>query len=134
MSERRDGDPRKPAKPRRVALVSIADRHRSELAAYLRGTGFDVHEYDQLDIVGSFDALVLLIDEGQGGDIVARVRPWMKPSKHQRVVIVTSQPAALRDLVAIHGDRLSVLPAPAFGWELVDALRIPPADGGPRGA
>jgi hypothetical protein len=56
----------------------------------------------------------------------------MKPSKHQRVIIVTSQPAALRDLVALHGDRLSVLPAPAFGWELVDALRLPPTER-PRG-
>src|SRR5262245_17166965 len=133
MSERRDGDPRKPAKGRRVALVSIADRHRTDLAAYLRGVGFDVHEYDQLDIPGSFDALVVLTDDGRGADIVARVRPWMKPNKQQRVVIVTSQPAALRDLVAVHGDRLSVLPAPAFGWELVDALRLPPAEG-PRGA
>ena len=133
MSERRDGDPRKQARGRRVALVSIADHHRTQLAAYLRGVGFDVHEYDQLDIPGSFDALVVLTDDRQGDDIVARVRPWMKPSKHQRVVIVTSQPAALRDLVAVHGDRLSVLPAPAFGWELVDALRFPPADG-PRGA
>lgn len=133
MSGRRDGDPRKPARGRRVGLVSIADRHRTELAAYLRRAGFEVHEYDQLDLPGSFDALVVLADDRWGDDIVARVRLWMKPSKHQRVVIVTSQPAALRDLVALHGGRLSVLPAPAFGWELVDVLRLPPADG-PRGA
>src|ERR1043165_5794165 len=101
MSERRDGDPRKSARGRRIGLVSIADRHRTELAAYLRRAGFDVHEYDQLDIPGSFDAVVVLTDDGSGDDIVARVRLWMKPSKHQRVVIVTSQPAALRDLVAV---------------------------------
>ena len=133
MSERRDSDSRRPASGRRVALVSIADHHRTELAAYLRRSGFDVHEYDQLDIPGSFDALVVLADDAQREDIAARVRPMLKPSKHQRVVIVTSQPAALRDLVAVHGDRLSVLPAPAFGCELVDALRLPPSEG-PRGA
>src|SRR5262249_18282722 len=98
MSERRDSESRKPAGGGRVALVSIADHHRTELAAYLRRSGFDVHEYDQLDIAGSFDALVVLADHVRGGDIAARVRPWMKPSKQERVVIVTSQPAALRGL------------------------------------
>jgi hypothetical protein len=54
-------------------------------------------------------------------------------TKHQRLVVVTSKPTALRDLVASHGDRLQVLPAPAFGWDLVDALRaVPPTR--PRGA
>jgi hypothetical protein len=131
MTGRRDGGDAS-AEPR-VALISVADAHRAELAAYLTGAGFDVHEYDQLDIPRSFDALVVLADEAGGGDIVASVRSWMKPTKHQRVVIVTSQPAALRNLVAAHGDRLFVLAAPVFAWELVDALRSRPIPTG-RGA
>jgi hypothetical protein len=131
MTGRRDeGDA---SAERHVALISVAGAHRTQVAAYLTGAGFDVHEYDQLDIPRSFHALVVLADEAAGGDIVACVRSWMKPTKHQRIVIVTSQPAALRNLVAVHGDRLFVLAAPAFGWELVDALRWRPVPTG-RGA
>jgi hypothetical protein len=118
---------------RRVALVSIADANRTLLAAYLTSAGFEVHELDDLAVPSSFGALVVLGDETFGGDILARVRSWMKLTKLRRVVVVTSKPAALRDLVVTHPERLFVLPAPVFGWELVDALRSPPVPR-PRGA
>jgi hypothetical protein len=46
---------------------------------------------------------------------------------------VVPTPTALKDLVVAHGERLFVLAAPVFGWELVDALRKP-VPTRPRGA
>jgi hypothetical protein len=109
---------------RRVALVSGADDARAALADYLTNAGFEVHPCDDLAAPGAFAALVLIARPGDSGDaITGRVRSWMKQAKHPRVVVVTSRPRALVDLVASHGHRLHVLPAPAFGWDVVDALR-----------
>ncbi len=117
----------------RVALVSVADDNRTAIATYLQSAGFDVHACEELALPRSFGALVLLGDKVAGTDAVTCVRSWMKLTKSQRVVVVTSKPTGLRDLVATHPGRLFVLPAPVFGWELVDALRAaePPR---PRGA
>jgi hypothetical protein len=115
----------------RVALVSIADRNRTALAAYLTSVGFDVHVCDELVVPSLFGALVWLTGATAGAEVVDRVRSWMRLTNTQRVVVVTSKPAALRDVVASYGERLFVLPAPVFGWDVVDALREPPR---PRGA
>lgn len=106
---------------RRVALVSVADESRTTLALYLKSAGFDVHE--SIELVVPFDVLVLLSDEDSSERVVAQVRSWMRLTKTARIVVVTSRPIALRDLVAAHSERLRVLPAPVFGWEIVDALR-----------
>ncbi|HEY5920027.1 MAG TPA: hypothetical protein VIV11_00090 [Kofleriaceae bacterium] len=120
---------------RRIALVSTDARARNILATYLREVGFDVEESSELGVPGSFGAVVLLgRDEGVVETFAARVRSWMKRTSTQRVVIVTSKPAALRELTATHAHRLFVLAAPAFGWDVVDALRAPDPESGPRGA
>jgi hypothetical protein len=117
---------------RRVALVADADEQRTALARYLAGAAFDVHACDELNVAGAFDAVVWLAAD-LAHDLGARVRLWLRTNPPRRVVIVTTRPAALRDLIACHPERLFVLPAPTFGWELVDALRAttPPR---PRGA
>lgn len=109
---------------RRVALVSDASDARTALADYLTNAGFEVHPCDELAAPSAFAALVLIGGPDDASDAISgTVRAWMKQGKTQRVVVVTSKPRALADLVASHGDRLHVLPAPVFGWELVDALR-----------
>ena len=120
---------------RRIALVSTDSRARNILATYLREVGFDVEESSELGVPGAFGAVVLLgRDDSAVATFAARVRSWMKRTSTQRVVVVTSKPAALRELTAAHAERLSVLPAPAFGWDVVDALRPPDPGAGPRGA
>jgi hypothetical protein len=112
------------ATKQRVALVSVAGEARSMLAGYLRNAGFDIHECDELGVPSSFGALVVVSARDSGSDeLLAEVRSWIKLTKTQRVVVVTSKPTAFKELVAVHGERLRVLPAPAFGWDLVDALR-----------
>jgi hypothetical protein len=115
---------------RHVALVSRASETRAALADYLTNAGFEVHACDELAApaspasFASFGALVWLGGHGESSEsIEGAVRSLMKLARTQRVVVVTSRPKALTDLVASHGERLHVLPAPVFGWTLVDALR-----------
>jgi hypothetical protein len=116
---------------RRVALISSTGHPRTELAGYLRNAGFDVHECEEMSLPSAFAALVVI--GGESAEEIADVQSWMKVAKTQRVVVVTPKPTAFKYLLAIHGHRLQVLPAPVFGWDLVDALRAaPPAR--PRGA
>lgn len=117
----------------RIALVSEADPNRAALAGYLQRAGFDVHECDELALPASFGALVAIAARHTGDELVADVRTWIKLTRHQRVVVVTTRPHAFKSLVAAHSERLFVLPAPAFGWELVDALRATEPSR-PRGA
>jgi hypothetical protein len=118
---------------RRVALVSEAGEARAALAAYLESAGFEVHPCDELALPAAFSALVAISATDSTEDLVACVRSWMKLTKSQQIVVVTPKPTLFKQLVAASGDRLHVLPAPAFGWELVDALRSPPPSR-PRGA
>jgi hypothetical protein len=118
----------------RVALVSDPGDTRTALADYLTKVGFDVFQCDELAVPSTFAALILIgRDEEPIESLVGVVRSWMRLGKSLRVVVVTSKPKALARLAASHGRRLRVLPAPAFGWDLVDAVRWEdPA--GPRGA
>jgi hypothetical protein len=109
---------------RRIALVADAGETRSALATYLTDAGFNVYQCEELTMPSGFAALVLVGGRDDSGDsVTAIVRSWMRVAKSQRVVVVTSKPKALTGLVASYSDRLRVLPAPAFGWDLVDALR-----------
>lgn len=109
---------------RRLALVSDAGETRRVLADYLTNAGFDVHPCDELAVPSAFAALVVIGRGDESGEALAvLVRSWMKVAKIQRVVVVTSRPKALAALVASYSERVRVLPAPTFGWDLVDALR-----------
>jgi hypothetical protein len=118
----------------RIALVSEAGDSRTALADYLVSVGFDVHQYDELAMPSAFAALVLVGRREESSDsLVATVRSWIKLTKTQRLVVVTSKPKALAGLLASYSERLRVLPAPAFGWDVVDALRSSPSPA-PTGA
>jgi hypothetical protein len=113
---------------RRVALVADAGETRRGLADYLANAGFEVHPCDELTAPAAFGAFVLIGGHRESIDsLLELVRSWLELDATPRIVVVTSRPRALGELVASHGDRLRVLPAPAFGWELVDAIRA----GGP---
>jgi DNA-binding response OmpR family regulator len=118
----------------RVALVSADDETRTQLAGYLKGAGFDVHACSELAMPSAFQALVVISARNLSGEALVRdIRSWIRSTRNQRVVVVTSKPSALNDLVVAHGERLFVLPAPVFGWDLVDTLRTT-APTKPRGA
>jgi hypothetical protein len=116
----------------RIAVISSDGATRGALAGYLRGAGFDVHECSELELASGFGALVVISQHGAEA-LVAEVRALIKTTKSQRIVVVTARPSALKPLLATHAARLAVLAAPAFGWDVVDALRANHLDG-PRGA
>ena len=106
----------------RVVVVSPAGDPRVQMAAYLASHGFEVHERVAVAPGPGFDAAVFL-DDGTTDTIADCVRAWVDAEHRPRVVVVTSRPAALEPLVARRQGRLFVLPAPAFGWDVVDRLR-----------
>ena len=108
---------------RHLALVSPANAGRDQLARYLADRGFEVFSCDQLAVVTRFAGAVLLDTPGRGDVAIAQVRSWIAARPALRVVVVTSKPAGWRALSLAHGDHLCVLAAPAFGWEIIDALR-----------
>lgn len=118
---------------RRIALISSDIVTRNALAGYLTNAGFEVCECVELNMPTSFGAIVVLGDHSSVEALVADVRSWLRIAKTQRLIVVTAKPSALKELVITHAPRLVVLAAPAFGWDLADALRASSVDG-PRGA
>jgi hypothetical protein len=105
-----------------VALVS--NEPREELVRYLRDVGFDVRAFRAPTAAPREGTLVWLTD----GDIDDRhvadtVRVWLGAKVALRVILVSDRPARLREAANDLRGRVQVLPAPVFGWHLVDCLR-----------
>jgi hypothetical protein len=110
-----------------VALVARADASRTQIGLYLRDAGFEVLECEELAIVSRFIGIVLVDHASGEGAAHAQVRSWLESAAPLRVVVISSKPVRWRTLSLVFGDRLTVLAPPAFGWDIVDALRPPPA-------
>jgi hypothetical protein len=110
-------------KPTVVALVAPADSARAQIAKYLRDRGYDVHECEELSIATRFTGVVLVDRDDDGEAARASVSSWFTSPKPIRVVVISVKPARWRALQLALGDELAVLTVPAFGWEVVDALR-----------
>lgn len=113
-------------RPLAVALVAPATSARQKIAQYLRDRAYDVFECDELAIARRFMAVVLLDTPDGGATAVARVRAWIASTTALYVVVVTAKPTGWATLAQTSGDHLAVLAAPAFAWEIVDALRTAP--------
>lgn len=109
-----------------VALVARAGKSRAQIAKYLRDGGYEVFECDGLSIGSQFVGVVIVDDTGPSEAMRVRVRSWLRLSKSPRVVVISSKPSGWKALSMAHSDDVYVLAAPAFGWEIVDALRATP--------
>ena len=107
-----------------VALVGRADPVRVQLARYLRDSGFDVFECDELALPQRF-ARAVVMDDGESSppSVHKRVQAWISAGTPQRVVVVSPRPAGWSPIARAHPECVWVLAAPAFGWQIVDALR-----------
>jgi hypothetical protein len=110
--------------PSTVALVAPAAPSRTQIAKCLRDGGFEVFACEELSIATRF-LRVVLVDAVGSRRVHGWVRSWLRGTGSPRVVIISSRPAAWKALSMAHGDGVYVLAAPAFGWEIVDALRAP---------
>ena len=109
-----------------VALVARANKSRIQIAKYLRAGGYDVFECEELAIATRFVGVVIVDDES-GESKRGVVRAWLRRTKVPRIVVISSKPSSWKTLSLAHGDHLYVFAAPAFSWEVVDALRATPA-------
>jgi len=115
-------------KPNAVALVSRPDKARVQIAKYLRDGGFEVFECEELSIASRFFGIVVVDDPDPAALTRTHVQAWIKLTRPPRVVVVSSKPASWKALALAHSDHVFVIAAPAFGWDIVDALRAGPAD------
>lgn len=108
--------------PRVVALVS-SEPHE-ELVRYLEGVGFDVRAFRSPLGAPRVGTLVWLTDQNTDDRrAIDTIRVWLGAKAKLRAVIVTDRPVRLRDAANDAHGRVFILPAPVFGWQLVDAMR-----------
>lgn len=105
-----------------VALVS--SQPQDELATYLRDVGFEVRSFRAPMAAPREGTLVWLtepdVDERMAAD---SVRDWLGAKSALRAILVSDRPVRLRTAVDDARGRVQLLPAPIFGWQLVDCLR-----------
>ena len=107
---------------RPVALVSIEPHE--DLVRYLEDVGFVVRAFRSPLGAPREGTLVWLTDrDSDDRSIIDTIRVWLGAKVKLRAIIVTGRPVRLKDATNDARGRVFVLPAPVFGWQLVDALR-----------
>jgi hypothetical protein len=107
-----------------VALVSEEPHH--ELVQYLEDVGFTVGTYRTPLAAPRKGTLVWLTKHGFDDRSAAdAVRTWLGDKSDLRAILVSDRPMRLRMAAADPRGRVHLLPAPVFGWHLVDSLRAP---------
>ncbi len=114
-----------PAAPVPVTVAAADAAARAELARYLEGAGFAVHAGARPPAPRApAGSLVWVTDDDDApADVVRALAAWLRAAPRGHVVVVTWHLAALRPAVEALGPRALALPAPVFGWTVVDALR-----------
>jgi len=105
---------------RLVTLVAPDDRSRTAVARYLERSGFEVRRPRVNDTART---MVWLTDHDRDlSETADAITAWLGGHGSRRAVVVTPRPVVFRALRETHGRRLVIVPAPAFGWQIVDAL------------
>jgi hypothetical protein len=110
-----------------VALVSAETNFA--LVRYLTDVGFVVRVYAAPTAAPREGTLVWLAEpELDERTVVDSLRRWLGSKQQLRAIIVSGRPARLNKAVPDESRRVRILPAPIFGWQLVDCLRERSAD------
>jgi hypothetical protein len=113
---------------RSLALLAKDPRTRADVRSYLERAGYQVRLVARPE--SRARSLVWLAEEVEDrhpAAIATVLLEWLAPFEERRAVLVTSKPTAFIELGRAYPDRLSVLAAPVFAWQVVDALRVPGA-------
>jgi NADPH:quinone reductase-like Zn-dependent oxidoreductase len=103
-----------------VTLVASDAQNRAEISRYLQRSGFEVRRSRVSD-----ERCTMVWLTEPGGDlteVIDTIIAWLAEGDLRCAIVVTMRPAAFRRLLEEGSGRLVVLPAPAFGWQIVDAL------------
>jgi hypothetical protein len=109
-----------------VAVVAARRATRDELLTYLDGAGLPALGADALArLPAAVSEIVLFPDDIARAEVAAAIAKLRRARPQVLLVLVTAEPQRCAELVApIDGARTPlVMPKPAFGWQLVDALR-----------
>jgi hypothetical protein len=108
--------------PSIVALVSTLPT--DALVRYLTDVGFEVRVCHVPSAAPREGTLVWLTEPGlDERTVVDTLRLWLGAKASLRAILVSDRPARLLKAATDTRGRVRVLPAPIFGWQLVDCLR-----------
>lgn len=121
---------RKPKRSRTlsITLVTADGRMLAELSRYLQTAGVFVRPVPilggTLQVPRYDDAIVVFADEFASREMLALVGALSADDRSPLLVLVTSNLARYAELgVAEPRKRVVILPRPAWGWSIVDAVR-----------
>jgi hypothetical protein len=111
----------------RAAIVSSSLETRDGLEAYLRGAGVSTRGTSQLgdlaEVARGASAIVMFPDDFALETVVAALRA-PRENASALVVLVTSRPWRFEGLLWSRGSQKPMLvPKPAWGWTILDAIR-----------
>ena len=114
--------------PLRVTIVSANAETADGLRSYLCGAGVEATSTAELSMPHAertLDAAVYFPDEYGAEDVLEVIRKLRRAHARLLVVIVTRQPHTfVRALDDDEGGRAPiVIPKPAWGWTILDAIR-----------
>jgi hypothetical protein len=105
-----------------VALVSAEPD--TDLVRYLETVGFSVTSFRMPQRAPREGTLVWLVAPDTDDQIVVgTLQTWLGSKQRLRAIVVSDRPARLKIVAERSPGRVVLLPAPVFGWQLVDALR-----------
>jgi hypothetical protein len=117
------------AKPLLVTIIAESRETIDGLHSYLQGAGVSSRCTRALGDVAkvppSATAVVLFPDEFDEREVLTRLRALRAQRPRALLVLVTSTPQRWSPALERDGRSLSpvVLPKPAFGWSILDAIR-----------
>jgi len=107
-----------------VAIVAVNAETRGDLVRYLREAGVDARADKSLKVPPTCEVAVVFPDEYETRVVVRELARLRKQRPGLRVVIVTRDPRAFEDAGASsHREPAIVIPKPAWGWKILDAVR-----------
>lgn len=124
---------------RGVLSITVVSRTAETLVeAYLRRAGVSTHGTRSLErsadmLPPSASAVVFFADDFPREAVITALGTVHARRPDMPAVIVTGEPASFLSLPSGRGAVL-VLPKPAWGWTILDALRAHLEPAGPRGA
>jgi len=113
----------------RVVVVSENPETVDGLQTYFVGVGITAQSVRTLDATASLPertTAVVVFPDGFGAeDVIGRVQALHKKRPRLLLLLVTRDPRRFSAALADRQDAaLVVLPKPAFGWTIVDAIRL----------
>ena len=120
---------RSPPKPDYVTVVADNPQTLDGLYTYFKGAGVasnGTHSLQDLSMVPpAATAVVLFPDDFHHSQVVASVMSLRRARPKLLIVVVTGAPQHLKTALEPDGHSVPplVLPKPAFGWTILDAIR-----------